>query len=216
MIVCLEGIDACGKATQAKLLAERLGAKLYSFPDYSSPTGQLIGQHLRQEWYAVFEEQSDCGCDRCKVGRQPLNALVFQSLMLTNRLELASMLARHRMYSQDAVLDRYWPSGVVYGGADGLDHQYLLDIHRILPQAHYYLLIDISPELSSERRPERRDRYEAQSGLMEQAAERYRALWAEMKSQGWPGSWSVVDGDGTVQEVRGRIWQALRLITSAT
>lgn len=215
MIVCLEGIDAAGKATQAKRLAERLGAALYSFPDYDSPTGRLIGQHLRQEWYCVFEE-FDCSCQRCEAGRQPLNDLVFQSLMLTNRMEVAAQLTQHRLHNQDVVLDRYWPSGVVYGGADGLDHQYLLKIHETLPQAHYYLLLDINPKVSDERRPERRDRYEAQVELMETAAVRYRALWSQMVEKKWPGIWRVVDGQGTVEEVGRRVWQALHLITSAT
>lgn len=202
MIVCLEGIDASGKATQAKLLANRLHAFLYSFPDYETRTGRLINQHLRDEWCAYPQDpQSD--------------ALVFQSLMLTNRMELAPTIMRHRLNSQDVVLDRYWPSGVVYGGADGIDLDYLIEIHKNLPQAHHYLLLDVEPSASSDRRPERRDRYEAQQGLMSDAANRYRELWAMMK-QFHASAWQVIDGNGSIEEVESRIWEALKTAGSAT
>lgn len=38
MIYAIEAIDAAGKATQARHLADRLGCQVLSFPDYASPT----------------------------------------------------------------------------------------------------------------------------------------------------------------------------------
>ena len=196
MIVCIEGIDACGKATQAKRFVKRTGARLFAFPDYETPSGQLIKANL--------EDDADCA-----FSPNPLNrALVLQSLMLTNRMEKAPAIHAYRMNGKDVVLDRYWPSGLVYGAADGLDYAWLVQIHKHLPQAHHYILLDIEPELSAERRPDRRDRYERQTGLMEQAAERYRDVWAEMTQYHMSG-WHVVDGDGTEEEVEKAIWACL-------
>lgn len=206
MIVCLEGIDASGKATQAKLLANRLHAHLYSFPDYSSRTGRLIAQHLQREWYGQYRDGGAGAPDH------HLNALVFQALMLTNRMELAPTIMRHRLNSQDVVLDRYWPSGVVYGGADGIDLDYLIEIHKHLPQAHHYVLLDVDPEVSAQRRPERADRYEQQEGLMAEGVERYRELWAMMRRL-HSSTWQVVSGIGSIEEVEARIWAALRVLT---
>jgi len=50
MIVAFEGGDAVGKATQTKMLAERFGARLFSFPNYHTETGRAILGHLKDEW----------------------------------------------------------------------------------------------------------------------------------------------------------------------
>lgn len=54
-IIVLDGVDASGKATQAKKLTERLlengyKAKLISFPDYNSPSSSLIKMYLNGEF----------------------------------------------------------------------------------------------------------------------------------------------------------------------
>ena len=51
MIVTFEGGDQAGKKTQSTLLAKKLKsmkikAKLFSFPDYSTPIGKEIGKYL--------------------------------------------------------------------------------------------------------------------------------------------------------------------------
>jgi dTMP kinase len=38
----LEGLDRCGKSTQAALLSQRPNTDSIRFPDRTSPTGQLI------------------------------------------------------------------------------------------------------------------------------------------------------------------------------
>jgi dTMP kinase len=205
MIVCLEGIDACGKATHAKLLARRLDARVISFPDYESLSGRLIRQHLQREWVAMYD--TDPIRDRSQDGRL-LDAMAFQSLMLTNRMELAPDIHRSRIYNRHLVLDRYWPSGVVYGGADGIDVEWLLQIHKYLPQATHYVLLDIEPRVSAERRPERRDRYELQPGLMEDVASRYRELWNEMKRVHM-SRWYLLDANESIQDVQDALQEAI-------
>lgn len=203
MIVCLEGIDAAGKATQAKRLAERLEARLLSFPDYDTPSGRLIAQHLQNQWSAQYRDDSSVGAPD---GR--LDAMTFQSLMLTNRMEAAEHIEAAKWQGESLVLDRYWPSGVAYGSADGLDFDWLLQIHEHLPQAHLYVLIDIEPSLSTERRPERADRYELQPGLMDEVASNYLCLWSMMCDEKRRSSaeWAVVDGNGPVEQVAEAIW----------
>ena len=53
-IIAIEGIDGSGKATQAKLLADRLEADnlqiaKFSFPNYNSPSGRVIKEYLTGE-----------------------------------------------------------------------------------------------------------------------------------------------------------------------
>lgn len=205
MFVAIEGVDAAGKHTQSKLLADKLGAKLYSFPDYTSPMGHLIKGHLKRYWSAV----PGVGSIPEGVHRdlETLNAYVFQALQLTNRMEHAVAIREAQDGGEHIVADRYWPSGWVYGQADGLDPEWLLRIHEYLPGPDLYLLLDIDPAQSAVRRPERRDRYEEREGLMEQVAGLYRKLWREDGLHQYMGVWKVIDGNGTIGDVHQRIVQ---------
>lgn len=95
MIVCIEGIDASGKATQAKRLARRLAstpgrkAELFSFPDYGTPAGRAILGHLKRHWKAMADASTDGPVDEIAT-----DAMVLQSLMTTNRLERGADLRR--------------------------------------------------------------------------------------------------------------------------
>jgi thymidylate kinase len=200
MIICLEGIDGCGKTTQAQALATALDGRVIAFPDYTSESGTLIHANLAGYWRADADPR--------------VNALVLQSLMLTNRMEHAPAIAATPP-DQHVVFARYWPSGIVYGGADGLDHEWLLRIHAHLPPADLWILLDVDAEQSAERRPDRRDRYEAQPGLMADVARRYREFWAEMRVY-HGDAWRVVDARGAVEPTAAAIWSAIRPVISPT
>lgn len=197
MMICLEGIDGAGKSTQAELLKQRYHATLFKFPNKDTPTGKLIYSHLEEDW----------SCQPLWPGKPTIpplcDALVFQALQLANRMEVAQTLAGLRRLA-NIVIDRYWPSGWVYGQLDGLDPQYLLNLHAYLPQPDIFVLLDVEPSESVARRPERRDRYERKPGFMAKVREGYRALWARMQLFGY-ANWIVIDGTGTPEEVHQRI-----------
>lgn len=48
--VVIEGLDGTGKATQSKILAERLNATLFSFPNYQSKSSGLVEMYLNGEF----------------------------------------------------------------------------------------------------------------------------------------------------------------------
>lgn len=204
MFVVVEGIDAAGKATQSRLLADRMGADLYSFPDYGTTTGHLIKGHLTRMWSAqpvgTLEDQSPADVAM-------INALVFQALQLTNRMEHATAIFDAEEEGKHVVADRYWPSGWVYGQVDGLDPTWLLKIQERLPGADLHLLLDMDPKVSVKRRPLRRDRYEEHMGFMSRAAALYRRLWAEQSEES--DHWVVIDGGRTVDEVHSAIVAAV-------
>lgn len=205
MFVCIEGIDACGKTTQSTKLAERMGAKLYQFPDYETPMGRVIKAHLHKQWSATLHVDGP-GPEEEKA----LNAMVFQAVQLANRMEHAVGMAKLLAQSKNIVTARYWPSGVVYGGADGLDPQYLKDIQSSLPMPDIHILLDIEPDVSAQRRPERRDRYEQQEGLMHEVSRRYRALWHEMAHSQGRLRWVVIKpSSNTFEETAAEIDSAI-------
>ena len=61
-LIVIEGTDCSGKQTQSELLAQNMreiGYKVvsFSFPNYASPTGQIIGEaYLGKSGNSVFSE----------------------------------------------------------------------------------------------------------------------------------------------------------------
>ena len=225
MIVVLEGGDASGKATQSKILAERLGAALFAFPDYNTDVGKAILGNLKENWYITSGwDETDSGGDPYIRKEPRTNALVLQSLMLTNRMELGTnMLAASTR--QHLVIDRYDASSFVYGVLDGLDPSWLWRANRALPvKPDLYILLDVPVEEGFKRRPERRDRYESSVKRMEDVRIAYLKLFNEKHeaSMRYPNNdktsgtylaldpfYRVVDAVGSIEEVSARIWDAL-------
>lgn len=216
MIVAIEGGDAAGKNTQSKILADALSAtrptKRFAFPDYSTPTGEMILSNLKGEWVAASHQRvvdiSDLRRD------DAINALVLQSLMLTNRLERSADL-RVAAAEGHVVLDRYIPSTMVYGEYDGLDAKWLRAVNEQLPvHPNVYVLLDAPVQEGLKRRPERRDRYETDIKRMEFVREAYLRLFsagqAERVATGKGPRWVVVDAIGMIDEVAARVWEATR------
>src|SRR5258708_5633918 len=123
MITCLEGIDSAGKHTMSCRLAKETGAKVYSFPNYSTPMGKLIKAHLERKWFACVAHASEWSQREAA----NLDAKVFQAVQLANRMEVAEQILADAL-RQNIVFDRYWPSGYAYGMADGLDGDYLVGL----------------------------------------------------------------------------------------
>lgn len=208
MIVAIEGIDASGKATHSKLLAERLGGTRFTFPDYETSAGKAILAHLKRQWQCVgdlMEEDKDGTWDE-RIDGVPLDAMVFQALQTVNRLELLPQIAVAHARGP-VVFDRYYASALVYGGLDGLDVKWIQLIQAPLPEPDVWVLIDVSPEEGVRRRPERRDRYEKQADLMEKVRASYLRLFEERRAA--RNAWRVVDGHGTIEEVQARIAGAI-------
>jgi dTMP kinase len=214
-MVVMEGQDAAGKATQSKLLAERLKGTRLSFPNYETETGKAIQRHLKKEWCAGYINGPRIShLDDC-------DALVFQCLQSANRLECIPEI-KEALARGPVVFDRYWPSAVVYGGLDGLDKSWLLRVQDDpMPQSDVFILLDIPVEESFNRRPERRDRYETDAAYLQMVRDGYRQLFDERGRCMHRGScsvipctcrvrsWHTVDGRGTLDEVAARIWNAV-------
>ena len=227
MIVVLTGGDASGKATQSKILAERLGAALFAFPDYGSTVGKAILGNLKDNWYVTNGwGETDSGGDPYIRKDLRTNALVLQSLMNTNRIERMGDLiaARDRGH---VVLDRFDVDALVYGTLDGLEPAWLEGINAMLPvRPDLYILIDVPVEEGFRRRPERRDRYESDRKRMEDVRVAYLKLFAEGQARRVKDqeramarygvdvrepTWRVVDGTGSIEDVAERVRAAVGL-----
>jgi len=240
-IVCLTGLDGCGKSTHAALLADYLDTRndlcstngpeekhclRMKFPKYDTPIGKLIASKLKEQWIAI--EQGMLPIE----SPQTLNAFVLQSLMTVNRLEAVDEIERAVVVEgRSVVLDRYWVDAVAYGGADGLDTKWLEVIHSRMPKAHH-VLIDIPVEESFHRRPLREDKYEANKDRLRRARINYLAYFESkgVDTSYWntvmsgentgevprlyrtsPSGYAIVNGMGTPEVVHARIKEALEL-----
>ncbi len=207
MFIVIDGVDGSGKATQSRILADRLRAQLHSFPRYDTPVGRVILQHLKGVVFLAGHTQSPhLPC------RAPEDALALQALMLADKCLAAKAINNDLARGYPVVCDRWIPSSLCYGAADGLDPALLRDMHTVLPKADLNIFIDVSVEETLRRRPEVRDRYERDREKQAAVRAQYEALWATGGA-----AYVKVEGEGTeegmgpIETVAVRIWKVVQM-----
>lgn len=201
-LIVIEGIDGAGKGSQSKglvewLISEKRNAFYQHFPNYESLTGKAIARHLKREWFAATTTPST------ELVRDPVDETVFQCMMTINRYEEAKALLE-RLRHSTVVLDRYIPSGHVYGVVNGVPADFLDRIHAFLPQPDVCILIDIPVSESRKRMLLTRelDRYDNNQQMQERVRTEYLKLFRQ-------NHWEVVDGMGSYDEVQRRIRECI-------
>lgn len=179
MLVALEGIDKSGKATQASLLKDWLISKgfnveIIAFPDYTTEIGREIEAFLGRIKYFSPE--------------------VRQLLYAANRWERKELMENWLKDNRIVIADRYIPSGLAYGYANGLPLDWMICIEKGLPQPDIVIVIDISPETSLKRFHDKIDRYESDLNFLNRVRESYKFLANKF-------GWFIVDGERSIEEV---------------
>ena len=183
-LIALEGIDKAGKGTQSKYLERRLtekGCKVeqVAFPDYGTPVGKEIKMFLQ--------------------GKISFRSEVRQLLYVANRWERQKDLEGWLKKGIFVVADRYVPSGIAYGLANGLDLDWILRLEEGLPVADIVILIDISPE-TSRKRGGKKDIYEEDRIFLE----RVRSCYLEQARR---FGWIVIDGETNILDLSLCVWK---------
>jgi len=211
VIIVIEGADGSGKSTQAKLLAERISYQLQRFPDRATRIGRLIDMHLKSE---IALAATSPGEPPLVLADGLADALMFQCLQLANRMEHGDFLRNASRSSMiNVVCDRYSQSGIVYGTADGLSLDHMLEIHSLVPEANLNILIDVPADVSRRRLEARgnADRYESKRGdFLTRVSDGYRNLWARKRVSGLGGSWSWIDGTMPVEAVHEEVMKVVK------
>ena len=182
-LVTLEGIDKSGKATQTAILANRLrkmgkGVETIAFPDYTTIIGRVIRRYL--------DGEVDFGPE------------LRQLLYVANRWEKRGDLKRWLGKEKLVIADRYTPSGLVYGLANGLNLEWMINLETGLPPSDLVIVVDVSVATAFERE-EVRDVYEANRDFLEKVRNAYLALAEKF-------GWVIVDGEKTKVDVAEEIW----------
>ncbi|MEM3665677.1 MAG: dTMP kinase [Candidatus Bathyarchaeia archaeon] len=137
LFICVEGLDGCGKTTQAKLLVKRLRKSGYNAVYTAEPTRGKIGKFIRKY---------------CLHGEKRISAIIEALLFAADRFEhVENEIIPALNEGKIVVSDRYVYSSLAYQGAAGLDLEWveLLNKHALRPKLA--VLIDVEPEIVIQR-----------------------------------------------------------------
>jgi len=190
MLIAFEGGEGSGKSTQARLLAERLGAVLTHEPG-ATETGARIRALL-------LDPAAD------------VDARTEALLMAADRAQhLAEVIAPALAKGQHVVTDRYLYSSLAYQSyGRGLDRQEVRHLSAFAgaPEADLVLLVVVSPAERERRIKATPDRIEASGEAFHRRVEDgFLALAAAD-----PHRWVIIDGDGPIDEVADKVWAAVQ------
>jgi dTMP kinase len=210
--VVIEGVDRVGKNTQADLLAERLCStdvmvRTFTTPDYKTATGKLIAEFLKGD-VGLFGPPDKRRLDD--------EAIVFQSLLTTNRYEVSSQIQTALALGEVVVCVRWWPSAVLYGAEEGLDPVEIRAVCSGLPEPDLYVLLDVDPDRVA-RRLDRYSRYEAMESVQRSLSVSYRNMWLERLNDEHldPAErirWAIVRDDDNPAAVAESVWHHVCMI----
>lgn len=202
--ITFEGGEGCGKSTQIRLLADRLRASGKDILLAREPGGTPLAERIRS---LVREELDD-----------PPNARAETLLFLASRAQLVESVLHPALASGKWVLcDRFADSTFAYQGyGRGFD---LAELKRLNGFATGGLvpdrtvLLTVSPDVAARRMRMREAATHTSADRMERAGDDFHKRLNEgflSLAAAEPDRFSVIESDGTVEEVSERIWNSIR------
>jgi dTMP kinase len=194
-LVALEGIDGCGKSTQARILADRLDA-VATFEPGATP----LGASLRS---LLLTPDGDPVAPRAEALLMAADRAQHVTDVIVPALEAGRWI----------VTDRYAASTLAYQGyGRGLDRaalESLVDWATGGLRPDLTILFDLPVEVAASRRHGGGDdRMEAEGlAFLQRVADGFLALAAERRDP-----WLVVDATAAVDEVAAAVWAAVEVL----
>ena len=197
MFISFEGLDGCGKTTQAAMLAAALELEGRTVVRVREPGGTPIGERIRE---LLLDGDAVIG--------GAAEALLYAAAraQLVDQVILPA-LARGEV----VVADRFIDSSLAYQGvARGLGLEQVLQANELATgglMPDITLLLELPPELAAARRGETPDRIESESdGFHAAVAEGFAAAASR-----FPERIHVVDASGPPRAVLARVREAANL-----
>ena len=194
--ITVEGIDGCGKTTQAEFIVDGLVDAGLSAKLVREPGGDPISESIRKLLLHAEESMSDRA-----------EAL----LMIASRAQLTDKVILPQIINGSwVVADRYADSTLAYqGGGRGLSVQSLDSINQfgtytLKPDLTFF--IDISIDVANSRMRVERDRIEKEGNEFQQ---RVREQYLKLHESD-PNRFILINGEQSVDNVRKEIWTQIK------
>ena len=194
--ITVEGIDGCGKTTQAEFIVDGLVDAGLSAKLVREPGGDPISESIRKLLLHAEESMSDRA-----------EAL----LMIASRAQLTDKVILPQIINGSwVVADRYADSTLAYqGGGRGLSVQSLDNINQfgtytLKPDLTFF--IDISIDVANSRMRVERDRIEKEGNEFQQ---RVREQYLKLHESD-PNRFILINGEQSIDNVRKEIWTHIK------
>lgn len=130
--ICVEGLDGCGKTTQARMLVKNLKDRGFDAVYTAEPSMGKIGRFIRKHCLNVEKRVSGV-----------VEALLFAA----DRFEHLEWEVKPALnMGKIVVSDRYVYSSLAYQGAAGLDLEWIRNVNMHALTPNLAIFIDVQPE----------------------------------------------------------------------
>lgn len=207
-IIVIEGVDASGKHTQSKLLAERLEKEghqtaFFSFPRYETFFGKLVKKYLQGEFGSLKDVKPE------------LASLLFS----LDRFDAMSQIEKSLGQGKIVVCDRYTASNIAYQAAkfQGEERQQFIEwiesVESRLLKPDLTIFLDLPVEVSAklmQSRQREKDIHELDLDYLKAT----RQVYAELNEK---GNWQRIEcasGSGIKpkEEIHKDVWTEVKKI----
>ena len=189
--ITFEGIDGCGKTTQAEMLLELLEKQELSISFVREPGGDPISESIRK----LLLHSEEIMSDRAEA-----------LLMIASRAQLTDkVILPHLLNGRWMIADRYADSTLAYqGGCRGLNSTALEEInyfgtYTLKPDLTFF--IDISVEEANKRMSVSRDRIEKEGQEFQQ---RVRDFYTNLHTNE-PERVMLINGENSIDAIHNEI-----------
>lgn len=186
-LIALEGIDGCGKSTQARLLGEKLRRRGHVVLLLREPGDTEAGRELRR----IFVE-----------GRDVTPEQEVRLFLEDRRIDVAENVLPALERGETVIMDRYYLSSVVYQGALGVDPEEIRRANEaIAPAPDLTLVLDVDPATGRRRIHASRGTANAFEGreYLTEVRRRYREECRRSEDV------VCIDAGGTVEQVAAEV-----------
>jgi dTMP kinase len=135
--ICVEGLDGCGKTTQAKILVRKLRKMGYNTVYTAEPSRGKIGRFIKRY---------------CLHGGRRVSSIVEALLFAADRYEhVESEIIPALKDGKIVVSDRYMYSSLAYQGAAGLSLDWIRRVNEHAVTPNLAIFIDVEPDTVIQR-----------------------------------------------------------------
>ena len=194
--ITVEGIDGCGKTTQAEFIIDGLVEAGLSAKLVREPGGDPISESIRKLLLHAEESMSD---------RAEALLMIASRAQLTDKVILPQIID-----GKWVVADRYADSTLAYqGGGRGLSVNSLdmineFGTYTLKPDLTFF--IDISVDIANSRMRVERDRIEKEGNDFQQRVRDQYLKLSEKDSD----RVVVINGDKSIDEIKANIWTHMK------